>query len=309
MRKKKTFVKIERGNRGNGSLYDERRVSELEQYRIKHRAKRSRKNLWIILTIALLLIVAVGITAFMYMDRNESDQPKHSEPKPSQNTKDPKTSDGGTTTEEPKDDTPKTEPQDKPEENGSTPDKVSGYPEHPLPTEVNKPSYVKGVLIANKQHPLPPTYAPGEDKEARAAFEEMAAAAEKDGIKLIAFSTYRSYDYQVNLYQKYVDAEGQAAADRYSARPGYSEHQTGLGFDIGEVGQEQYWANEKFAGTPGAEWLSKHGAEYGFILRYPKNKESVTNYEYEAWHFRYLGKDLATKVHQSGLTLEEYLGI
>jgi D-alanyl-D-alanine carboxypeptidase len=280
----------------------------VEQYRIKQRSKNSHKKLWIVLTIVFLLVVALGIAVFMYIDRKDSSQPKQiGSPKTSQETDDQTPSKGGTTTEDPKVETPKTEPHEKPDDSGSTPDKVSGYPKHPLPTEVTKPSYVKGVLIANKQHPLPPTYTPGENKKARAAFEEMAAAAEKDGIKLIAFSTYRSYNYQVNLYQKYVDKEGQAAADRYSARPGYSEHQTGLGFDIGEVGQEQYWANEKFANTPGADWLSKHGAEYGFILRYPKNKESVTNYEYEAWHFRYLGKELATKIDEGGLTLEEYL--
>ena len=111
-----------------------------------------------------------------------------------------------------------------------------------LPKE---PTYIKDVLIANKQYPLPSTYSPGESKEARAAFNEMAAAAKLDGFELIAFSTYRSYDYQTGLYERYVERDGSEAADRYSARPGYSEHQTGLAFDIGEVDNEQYFASSR----------------------------------------------------------------
>ena len=137
----------------------------------------------------------------------------------------------------------------------------------------------------------------------------MRAAGATEGLDLIAFSTYRSYDYQVELYQRYVDEYGQEAADRFSARPGYSEHQTGLGFDIGEVGQEIHWASESFEDTEAGKWLSENAHNFGFILRYPPNKEHITGYQYEPWHFRYLGVDLATKVYNSELTLEEYLNI
>jgi len=173
----------------------------------------------------------------------------------------------------------------------------------------SKPTYIKGVLIANKKYPLPKDFAPGESKEARAAFEKMAQDARKHGFELVAFSTYRSYEYQQMLYNRYVQRDGKEKADRYSARPGYSEHQTGLAFDIGEKGREDLWLTEEFGESPAGKWLAANAHKYGFILRYPKGKEHITGYMYEAWHFRYLGVDLATKVKESGLTLEEYLGI
>ncbi|TFE02007.1 M15 family metallopeptidase [Jeotgalibacillus salarius] len=177
------------------------------------------------------------------------------------------------------------------------------------PETIEEPTYVKGVLIANKEYPLPAGYAPGEDPEARASYNEMQEAAAAAGHSLVAFSTYRSYDYQIDLYNNYVAQHGQEEADRFSARPGYSEHQTGLGFDIGAEGQEEHWASDSFKDTPEAKWLAENAHLYGFILRYPAGKEQITGYQYESWHFRYIGKDLAGKVHNSGLTLEEYLGI
>ncbi|WP_227396480.1 M15 family metallopeptidase [Jeotgalibacillus aurantiacus] len=205
-------------------------------------------------------------------------------------------------------------PEEPPEEAETpvTPDpETPAEPQEPekTPETVTEPYYVDGVLIANKQHPLPTDFAPGEDPEARAAFNQMAEAASAEGITLVAFSTFRSYDYQVDLYNRYVDQHGQEEADRFSARPGYSEHQTGLGFDIGEAGQEEHWAEDSFKDTAGAKWLAENAHEYGFILRYPAGKEEITGYQYESWHFRYLGKELATEVYNSGLTLEEYLGI
>lgn len=173
-----------------------------------------------------------------------------------------------------------------------------------LPTE---PTYIDGILIASKQYPLPSTYAPGESKEARAAFKEMAAAALLDNIRLVAFSTYRSFERQQELYARYVGNDGQEAADRYSARPGYSEHQTGLAFDIGEENAEQHFARESFGETPAGKWVAEQAHNYGFILRYPQGKEKITGYMYEPWHFRYIGKERAQKVYESGLTLEEYL--
>lgn len=173
----------------------------------------------------------------------------------------------------------------------------------------SKPTYIQGVLIANKKYPLPKDFAPGESKEARAAFEKMAQDAKKQGFELVAFSTYRSYEYQATLYNSYVARDGKEKADRYSARPGYSEHQTGLAFDIGEKGREDLWLEEAFGESPAGKWLAENAHKYGFILRYPKGKENITGYMYEAWHFRYLGVELATKVKESGLTLEEYLGI
>ncbi|MBT2570490.1 M15 family metallopeptidase [Planococcus sp. ISL-110] len=194
---------------------------------------------------------------------------------------------------------------EKPEVEGKTDATV--YPEvSALPVE---PTLVNGVLLANKQHPLPETYAPGEVPEARAAFETMKAAAAEDGLNLSAFSTYRDFARQKQLYEGYVAKDGQQAADRYSARPGYSEHQTGLAFDIGEAGQEQHWASASFGDTEGGKWLAANAHKYGFILRYPEGSEQITGYMHESWHFRYVGKDIATEIYQKGMTLEEYLGV
>lgn len=182
-----------------------------------------------------------------------------------------------------------------------------GYIENqPVPTE---PTFIDGILIVNKLYPLPSMYNEGESPEAKSAFDQMAQAALIDGHELVAFSGFRSYEYQTTLYNNYVSRDGQENADRYSARPGYSEHQTGLAFDIGEKGQEDLWLTEEFGETPAGLWLVDNAHKYGFILRYPKGKEDVTGFMYESWHFRYLGADVATKIYEAGITLEEYLNI
>ncbi|MEK5480659.1 MULTISPECIES: M15 family metallopeptidase [unclassified Viridibacillus] len=175
-----------------------------------------------------------------------------------------------------------------------------------LPKEA---TYISDLLIASKRYPLPADFAPGEDPEARAAFEELNAAGILEGYTFNAFSTYRSYDRQVELYANYVNRDGKEAADTYSARPGYSEHQTGLAFDIGEVGSEQFFADEGFGKTEAGKWLAKNAHKYGFIMRYPKGKENVTGYMHESWHFRYVGKDIAKDIYNNKSTLEEYLEI
>ncbi|MEH7225023.1 D-alanyl-D-alanine carboxypeptidase family protein [Bacillus sp. JJ1566] len=167
--------------------------------------------------------------------------------------------------------------------------------------------YKNGILIVNKVHSLPSTYNPGENTEARSAFEAMKADAKKQGLTLSAFSTYRSYSYQSTLYNRYVSNYGQTAADTFSAKPGKSEHQTGLAFDIGGS-NSSLWAEDDFAYTSEGKWLASNAQYYGFILRYPQGKEHITGYKYEPWHFRYVGVNLAKSITQSGLTLEEYIG-
>ncbi|MBQ0140779.1 MAG: M15 family metallopeptidase [Kurthia sp.] len=174
---------------------------------------------------------------------------------------------------------------------------------------VQKEHYEKGILIANKVYPMPKSFAPGESKEARAAFNKMNTQAKKAGFELDAFSTYRSYERQVELYNNYVARDGQEAADTYSARPGFSEHQTGLAFDIGEVGNSADYADDRFGETEAGKWIAAHAHEFGFIMRYPQGKEKITGYKYESWHFRYVGKDIATKIYKDNSTLEEYLGV
>lgn len=164
-------------------------------------------------------------------------------------------------------------------------------------------TYVNGILIVNKTYSLPKDYDPGSlSLDAKNAFDEMQNAAKNDNIKLWIASGYRSYSLQTNLYNSYVLKDGKAKADTYSARPGHSEHQTGLAMDLNII-------DSSFEGTPEAIWIEKNCYKYGFIIRYPKGKEDITGYKYEPWHVRYLGKELAEKVYNTGKTLEEYLNI
>ena len=163
-------------------------------------------------------------------------------------------------------------------------------------------TYIDGILIANKTFSLPADYNPGIDDEAYGALNEMIAAAREEGISLWLVSGFRSYNTQAAIYNNYVARDGVAAADRYSARAGHSEHQTGLAFDLNSLDQS-------FGTTPEGQWLAARCWEYGFIIRYPEEKEEITGYMYEPWHVRYLGKETAQDVYESGLCLEEYLGI
>ncbi|RLQ90710.1 M15 family metallopeptidase [Planomicrobium sp. Y74] len=179
------------------------------------------------------------------------------------------------------------------------------YPESiELPEE---PTVVNGILLANKQNPLPSDYAPGVNPEAQSAFEAMRAEALKSNIDLTAFSTFRDFARQKQLYEGYVAKDGREKADRYSARPGFSEHQTGLAFDIGESGAEQHWAAASFGDTEAGKWVAENAHRFGFILRYPEGKEQLTGYMHESWHFRYVGKEAAKEIYDEDITLEEYL--
>jgi len=173
---------------------------------------------------------------------------------------------------------------------------------------LREPKYINGILIVNKEYGLPDTYAPGENAEAREAFERMKTDAANEGIYLNAFSTYRSYYTQERLYSNYVYTYGQAPTDTFSARPGFSEHQTGLAFDIGGL-DRSLWAQVDFMYTEEAKWLKENCHKYGFILRYPEGKEWKTGYMYESWHFRYIGVEHSVNFANSDLTLEEYLGL
>lgn len=169
-------------------------------------------------------------------------------------------------------------------------------------TSAAEPTYINGILIANKTYALPSTYNPGVDGAAQTALNEMINGAKAEGINLFLKSGFRSYSTQETLYNNYVARDGVAEADRYSARPGHSEHQTGLAFDLNSLEQS-------FGDTKEGKWLEQNCWKYGFIIRYPEGKESITGYMYEPWHVRYLGKDVAKAVYESGLCLEEYLNI
>ncbi len=246
--------------------------------------------------ISVALIVSIFVV-YNYKN-NQVNSASNEQPK---STETNKSTEQDSSTTEKTDTTPETtkKPEQQPDENGYLPNQT-------LPTE---PTYIKGILLANKIYPLPSTFAPEENPEARKALNQMLEAAKQQGFDLVAFSGYRSFEYQTTLYNNYVNRDGQAAADRYSARPGYSEHQTGLAFDIGERGKEDVWLTEEFGETPAGQWLFAHAQEYGFILRFPQNKEEITGYMYESWHYRYVGKDVAKEIAKQSITLEEYLGV
>ena len=164
-------------------------------------------------------------------------------------------------------------------------------------------TYVDGILIVNKTYSLPASYGSGLTDKTLSAFYEMQQGAANDGISLWITSGFRSYDTQSWLYQSYVNRDGsQWSADRYSARAGHSEHQSGLAFDLNFAGMA-------FNGTPEARWIEKNCYKYGFIVRYPEGKEDKTGFSYESWHCRYVGKELAKTLTESGLTIEEYYGL
>lgn len=189
------------------------------------------------------------------------------------------------------------------------------YYSNDIPLSKDKAS--KLDVIVNKYYKLDKDYEP-EDltvinskfasgtqklrKEAADKFEEMASDMLKENLKIYAGSTYRSYSYQEGLYNRYVKKDGFKEAETYSARAGYSEHQLGLAVDI--VNGKWNYLSE---GDKEYTWLINNSYKYGFILRYPHESEYITGYVFEDWHFRYLGIDLATKVHESKLTYDEYI--
>ena len=170
---------------------------------------------------------------------------------------------------------------------------------------VNKYRYLPPTYIPEKLERIDPKYTNGNKQlvqEAKLAFEQMANDAESEGYTIRAVSAYRSYSYQQALYQNYVLQDGEKNADTYSARPGYSEHQTGLVVDI-DNGKQDF---NHFEETEEFKWMQENAKYYGYILRYPKGKENLTGYTYEAWHYRYVGKKIAQEMANKDITLAEY---
>ncbi|MGO5066071.1 D-alanyl-D-alanine carboxypeptidase family protein [Clostridium sporogenes] len=176
-------------------------------------------------------------------------------------------------------------------------------------------------LLVNREHGLNKNYIPeglsipnipfsdkSEDEEKHVAgiivkpLEELVNRAKEEGIILFGNSAYRSYKSQKNIYKNRVRSQGKELADAYVAKPGFSEHQTGLCVDI--TNKDRYFVE----GTKEADWLAKNCYRFGFIIRYPKKKKSITNIEYEPWHIRYVGKEAAKYIYDNKITLEEYLG-
>ena len=181
------------------------------------------------------------------------------------------------------------------------------------------------LVLVNKEYPVDENYVPVDlvqldyrasnrsskwqvmTRVAADAFNKLCADALAEGHEIVATTAYRSYNFQSYLYNSYVEKDGQALADTYSAQPGKSEHQTGLATDVSSpsVG---YSLTKEYGGTPEGTWLAENCYKYGFILRYQKGKEEITGYMYEPWHIRYVGQEAAKEIWEKGLTLEEYLG-
>ncbi len=175
-------------------------------------------------------------------------------------------------------------------------------------------------VVANKQHPLSPINYTPEDlttsygatirSVAQSHFENLMYAANNQNIGLTIVSSYRSYWSQTSIYNNYVSEYGQELTDTFSARPGYSEHQTGLTIDFGSTSNPNCNLDVCFADTAEGQWLTANSKNFGFILRYPYGKTSSTGYKYEPWHYRYVGTDLAAEINkQPNQTLEEFFNI
>ncbi|MCW6078388.1 M15 family metallopeptidase [Clostridium sporogenes] len=181
----------------------------------------------------------------------------------------------------------------------------------------------KEILLVNRQNRLYETYLPKDliipnikfisngdpgvkkiREVAGEALEKLFNAAENENIVLLGVSGYRNYNYQVNVYNNSVYRNGKEHADNYVAQPGASEHQTGLSIDI--VSTEYTNLDENFVNTRAYKWLKENCYKYGFIIRYPKEKENVTGYKFEPWHIRYVGVNAATEIMNRNITLEEY---
>jgi D-alanyl-D-alanine carboxypeptidase len=200
----------------------------------------------------------------------------------------------------------------------------SGTPSQNANNQVVSSPEVVPVLV-NKRNKLPDNYLPSDliypdipftfkqkaekrqmRSEAGVAIEQLFAGAKQQGVNLLGVSAYRSHASQTALFKHYVNQDGYEAAITYSALPGTSEHETGLAIDV-TGGDGKCAAEDCFAGTKEADWLQDHAAEYGFIIRYPKGKDSITGYQYEPWHLRFVGKAIAKEIMNRGITLEEYL--
>lgn len=180
------------------------------------------------------------------------------------------------------------------------------------------------TILVNKQNLLPASYVPSDltqpdvpfvesalqerrqlRREAARALERLFAAAGRQGLSLVAVSGYRSYQSQLEIYNRRSREAGAAHVEQYIAKPGSSEHQTGLAMDVGCPGCMTL--EETFANTPEGVWLAQHAHEYGFVIRYPSDQEDITGYAWEPWHLRYLGLDSARQVFEQGLVLETFV--
>lgn len=301
---------------------------------VKVKSRKTKKNkslsVYIYVLAAVIISVAVILTVkFMPSDKSDAESTKETAQSesekssaelttdfpdttvPTETTEEITTWESESQTETESEPHPEPEPIPEPEiptvvepNNTDLPDGVIGTTAKGYSIErINGVVYVNGILIANKTYPLPESYYPGGlTGETESAYYEMQGDASAEGISIWCKSGFRSYVDQRIIYADYAQRDGNAAADRYSARPGHSEHQSGMALDLNSL-------DLSFADTNEGIWLKNNSWKYGFIIRYPEGKEGVTGYIYEPWHVRYVGKENAKAIYDSGLCLEEYLGI
>lgn len=302
----------------------------LNYYFIKNRKKVKKKYRKSVLIIILLIdILLIGLSTYLYNNNNKTDNNEPEEkikvPSEGENKENPETtttitstttSSTTSTTKTTTTSTTTTKTTSKQNQNSSISNKTSkGY----TIEYKNGAYYINNVLIVNKTYKLTKDWKPVNpyktvpsdgfdrnplDKDAYEAWKLMKSDAASLGLNLWAQSGYRSYDYQNDLYNGYIKRNGKTAADTFSARPGASEHQTGLAFDLNTI-------SNSFKDTAEGKWVAKNAFIYGYILRYPEGKTNETGYIYEPWHIRYVGKELAKELYNNGnwITMERYFGI
>lgn len=280
--------------------------------------KNKRKIKKIIIVVTALIFILFGVLLIKEILNNDKLPPEGAQNEDPENNKNEQ--------EEETSIEPENEPEEEEPEEPVQPEK----PEQEQSPEEAENSIIienpeKIDVLVNRRRNLPDTYIP-EDlvtlsevptvllnpevnqlrNDAYEALKELfEAAKEEAGYVLCARSGYRSYNTQTSLYSSYVNSYGQQAADKYSAKPGQSEHQTGLSIDI-TCEALNYKLDTTFGETDEGKWVSENAHRFGYIIRYPKGKEEITGYSYEPWHIRYLGIELSEEVYESGLTLEEY---
>ena len=222
---------------------------------------------------------------------------------------------------------PDDEPGGEPADNSGTETGYKYYNETTISWNKSADEYqnINRLILINKHYPAPEGYEPPDrilpanratnreevaqylTREAADAFNALSADAAAQGYTIVVTTAYRDKSYQSVLYNNYVNKDGQAAADTYSARPGYSEHQTGLSTDVSSP-SVNYQLTKDYINTAEGKWLNDNCHKYGFIIRFPDGAEGITGYTYEPWHIRYVGVENATQIHEAGITLEEFLG-
>lgn len=245
------------------------------------------KKYVITIVTVTLVVLTLALAGYYYLNKDDNQTPANTT-----NQKDIKKSSPtseNTKTDNNKENTPST--------NGKTPETVT------------QPTIINGIILANKKHPLPANYNPGEDPTARQKVNKLISDAQSLGLNVSnQVSGFRAYSTQAGLYNNYVSAHGKQEADRFSARPGYSEHQTGLVFDlIDNQGQLLGAEGTSESSKKAAEWLEKNAHKYGFIVRYKPEFVEKTGYMEESWHIRYVGEDVAKTIYEKNISLEEYL--